>query len=187
MGLLFKNEVTRDDFLAGVWAHGIDAWKVRDHRVALVADFTVLAVDRDTGEVSHVLVGTGQLIEQGGLTAVLVSHQGKAQACALGKWILGRGIMESAFLSEAGVFYIFLLRPFFAIFLFFYKGDFYVRGIGKSESELIAVDADLHGIAHGGKFDYRDFRARNHSHIQKMLPQLALSANGFDACALAWF
>ena len=76
---------------------------------------------------------------------------------------------------------------FFVLFLFIYKGDFYVRGICKPESELIAMDADFHRIAHGGKFDYRDFRSRNHSHIQQMLSQLALSAYSFDACALTRF
>ena len=95
--------------------------------------------------------------------------------------------MESSFLSEAGVLYVFLSGYFFVFFLFIDKGDFDIRGIREPESELVAMDADFHGIAHGGKLYHGDFRAGNHSHIQQMLPQFAFTAHRFYACALAWF
>ena len=43
--------------------------------------------------------------------------------------------------------------------------------LGQAKGQLIAVDLQLHGVAHGGQLDHRHLRPGHHSHIQKMLAQ----------------
>ena len=47
-----------------------------------------------------------------------------------------------------------------------------------SERQLIALHHDLHGIAQRRKAHQCHLFSRNETHIQKMLPQRALSADG---------
>ena len=66
-------------------------------------DAAVLAVHRDAGEVAHVLVRPGQLVEQRGLAAVLVAHERERERRALGQGVLLGAVMELAALAEAGM------------------------------------------------------------------------------------
>ena len=54
-----------------------------------------------------------------------------------------------------------------------------------SERQLIALHHDLHGIAQRRKTHQRHLFSRNESHVQKMLPQRALSADGRERGRLA--
>ena len=45
----------------------------------MFADVAVLPVHGDAGEVPHMLIGAGQLIEEGGFSAILVSRQPEGQ------------------------------------------------------------------------------------------------------------
>ena len=47
-------------------------------------DGAVLAVNSDAREVAHMLVGTRQLVEEGGLATVLLSGEGESQFGASG-------------------------------------------------------------------------------------------------------
>ena len=49
------------------------------------------------------------------------------------------------------------------------------------------MNPQLHRIAHRRQLDNGDFRAGNHSHIQKMLTQGAFSADSFDYSGTAGF
>ena len=75
--LILKDEIAGNDLFRRIRRHRIDARKVRDQSIGMSLDDAVLAVDRNARKVSDVLVGTGQLIEQGRLAAVLVSDQRK--------------------------------------------------------------------------------------------------------------
>ena len=75
VGMLVENKIPGDDLLAGIGAHGINARQIGHLAVLLAAKLAGLAVHRHAGEVAHMLVGAGQLVEQGGLAAVLVAHQ----------------------------------------------------------------------------------------------------------------
>ena len=77
LGFLLQNKPAGHQLLTGVRRHGIDSGKIRDQGVLLAANNAVLAIHGDTGEVSHMLVGAGQLVKQGRLAAVLVSCQRK--------------------------------------------------------------------------------------------------------------
>ena len=75
--LLVDDEVPGDDLLLGVGAQGVDARQVHRRAVFEPAHLARLLLHRHAGEVSHVLVGARQGVEQRGLAAVLVSGQGK--------------------------------------------------------------------------------------------------------------
>ena len=64
-GLLIQDEAAGDDLLAAVGGHGVDAGEVRDQRLGVTLDDPVLPVHGDAGEVAHVLVGAGELVEEG--------------------------------------------------------------------------------------------------------------------------
>ena len=77
--MLIQDKVPGNDLLARIRRHRINTGKIGDQRIFLAADFTVLPVYRHAGEVSDMLVGSRQLVEQGCLAAVLVSGQCKGQ------------------------------------------------------------------------------------------------------------
>ena len=74
-GLILQYKVAGDDLLAAEGRHGIDARQVRNLRVWVAANGAAFAVHGYAGKVAHMLLGTGQLVKQGGLAAVLVAHQ----------------------------------------------------------------------------------------------------------------
>ena len=105
VGLLLDDEVAADDFLHRIGAEGIDARQIHDGHVRILirhrlpvfvrapeaprqAQVGLLAVmmvqhraglffDRHAGPVAHVLAAAGELVEEGGFAAVLVTGQGK--------------------------------------------------------------------------------------------------------------
>ena len=81
VGLLIQNEVPGDDLLRRIGTDGVNARQVHHRAVLLAPDFTGLLVHRDAGEVAHVLIGAGELVEQRGLAAVLVSGQCEDHTC----------------------------------------------------------------------------------------------------------
>ena len=62
-----------------------------------------------------------------------------------------------------------------------------LSGVCQTKGQLIAVDLQFHGVAHGSKFDNRDFRPGNHTHIQKMLPQSTFTAYCSDQGTFTYF
>ena len=185
-GLLADDELPGHDLLAGIGRHGVDAGQVCDLRIRVIPDRTALAVHRHTREIADVLVGAGELVEEGRLAAVLVARQRKGKGRAVGQRVLALfGVVASAF-AEARV----LHRLFtFCRRLFHRRGfgqsDPDAGGIVQPEGQLVAVDAQLHRVAHRGKFDQRDLLAGDQPHIQKMLPQSAFAAHGPDHGGLA--
>ena len=87
-GFFADDELAGNDLLAGIGGHGVDARQVGDLGLRVALDGTALAVHRHAREIAHMLVGTGELVEQGGLTAVLVASQRKGEGPVLGQGIL---------------------------------------------------------------------------------------------------
>ena len=112
-----------------------------------------------TPGIAHMLVGTGELVEQGGLTAVLVASQRKGEVLSSGRgfspflmWYFPPsprpGDPPFYHLPEPPT----LPGP-------FRWGDADLRGIVPAGgSGLISMDAQLHGVAHGCQLDQRDLR-----------------------------
>ena len=78
-GFLPNDELPGHDLLTAVRGHGVDARQVGDLSAGVILDLTAFAVHGHTGKVAYMLVGTSELVEQGGLAAVLVASQGKCQ------------------------------------------------------------------------------------------------------------
>ena len=57
--------------------------------------------------------------------------------------------------------------------------------ICQAQRQFIAVNPQLHRIAHGRIFHHRHVALRNQSHIQKVLPQRTLAAHPADHGAFA--
>ena len=185
-GLFADDELPGNDLLAGIGGHGVDARQVGDLGLRVALDGTALAVHRHAREIAYMLVGTGELVEQGGLTAVLVASQRKGEGPVLGQGILPLFNVVFSALAKAGVIHHFIIcrnrrhcRGLFG------GGDADLRGIVQPEGQLIAMDAQLHGVAHGCQLDQRDLRPRDQAHIQKMLAQCAAAADGIHNSAFS--
>ena len=131
----------------------------------------VLAVHRDAGKVAHVLVGPGELVEQCGLSAVLVAYQRERQQAAFRQGVAAALGVELAFLAQTGV----IGKALFAGALLGGDVGGYGRGVdfirvGYPEGELVAPEPEFHGVAHGRQFYQRDIGAGDNAHVQKMLP-----------------
>ncbi len=155
----------------------------------MAADYAVLAVHRHAGEIAHVLVGTGQLVEQGGFAAVLVACQGKGQRCALGQrrpGLAGMVTLGLAQFTHAGVRHR-------GVALFTAGGTVTAvhvlhrdaGGVVQPQGQLVPAQLHLDGVPHGGYLAQGDLGAGGQAHIQQVVPQFAGAANGLDHGVLA--
>ena len=117
------------------------------------------------------------------LSKVPPNHRDWASAAL--KAIFAMESRESA-LAKAGVIHHFIIcwscrhcRGLFG------GGDADLRGIVQPEGQLIAMDAQLHGVAHGCQLYQRDLCPGDQTHIQKMLPQCARTAHSIHYGAFA--
>ena len=147
-----------------------------------------LPVNGNPGEVSHVLVGSRQLVKERGLAAVLVSHQSIGQYSSIRQRIFTFLIVvltcltKSRMLRGIDMFYSFVL-----VGAGGYEFNFDLSCILKSQCQFIAVYLKLHGISEGREFDNCHLCSRNDSHIQKMLSQSPFSSDGPDDSTLSDF
>ena len=78
---LFTDQVIScDHFLQSIGGKGINAGKVGNDHVIMLLQLAFLLFDRNTRPVSYKLVGSGQTVEQSGLTAVWVARKGDSDA-----------------------------------------------------------------------------------------------------------
>lgn len=160
IGMLVKDKLAAHNLLARVRRQGVNAGQVGNARLGVVTDSAVLAVDRHAGKVTDVLVGARKLVEQRGLTAVLVAGEGKVKRCALGHGRLGstgriRPLAQGRVICRAdcgvnaragiGVVHIHELNA---------------CGIVLAQRQLVATQANLERVAHGGVLHHGDFGAR---------------------------
>ena len=170
-GLVLQDEAPGDNLLAAVRGHGIDPWQVRDPRVGMALDRAVLAVHRDAGEVADMLVGSGQLVEERRLAAVLVADQGKGEHRPVGEALAVPRKMIAPVLTEARV----LgggnpVNPSVLVSALRDRLDPDGLRVSKPERQLIPVDLQFHRIPHRREFHHCDLRTGNHAHIQEVLP-----------------
>ena len=105
--LFVEDEVAGDKLLAGVGRHGINPRQIGNQGILVSPYHAVLAVNRHAGEVTNVLIGTGQLVEEGGLAAVLIADKGKGQLRA-GRQLASAALgVEFSFFAKSGVFHEF--------------------------------------------------------------------------------
>ena len=118
------------------------------------------------------LVGAGELVEQGRLAAVLVARQRKGQGLALRQGMLALfGVVASAFAQTRMLHHLVLPPGGCSGGRGRGRGDLDLRCVVQTQGQFIAVDLQLHGVAHGRKLHQRDLFAGDQPHVQKMLPQ----------------
>ena len=176
-GLFADDELSGNDLLAGIRRHGVDARQVGDFGLRVSLDGAALAVHRHTRKVAHVLVGAGELVEQGGLAAVLVARQRKGQGLILRQGMLALlGVVLAALAKTRVLHHFFRHRGVHRRGLFG-GGHGDLCRVVQTQGQLIAVDAQLHGVTHGRQLYQRDLCPGDQTHIQKMLPQCACTAH----------
>ena len=188
-------------FLLGVGAHRIDAGQVGNLGVRMSANRPVGAVHGDAGEIAHVLVRTGELVEQGGLAAVLVAGEREGELPAFQGAVPADPLMRCILLAQAGVLPFVrmparvdaafdggLLPASLALGVvclavmvaaFGQGGDRYPAGIVEAQGEVVSVDSQLQRVAHGSQLDCSDLCLGDEPHIQEMLSQAAASPDRF--------
>ena len=67
-----QNKIPGDDFLLGIGPDGVNARQVHDLMVG-APDGAAFLVHGDPGKIAHMLIGSGEGVEQGGFAAVLVA------------------------------------------------------------------------------------------------------------------
>ena len=180
-GLFIEHKIPGYQFFAGIRRHGIDAGKICHQRIGMSTDGAVLPVHRDTGEIAHMLVGTGQLIKKGGLSAVLIAHQSKCQSCTLGQRIPTASGMELSFLAEARMSTLpVTCRLSILPDRFPERLHFNLFRVCQSQCQLIPVNPQFHGISKRCKLHHRHIGSRKHTHIQKMLSEIPLAPDRRD-------
>ena len=175
---ILQHELARNNLFCGIRTHGIDAWQVRDQGVCMAQQRAVLAVNRNSGEVAHVLVGARELVEQRCFAAVLVSYQGKCQFLILGKRrFLGCVVVAAAFAKARVIGFMrmparehtALLRlPRVSLGVANARNLFVhhiaqrdARRILQAQRKLVTVNAHLNRVAHGGMLHHGHVRARD--------------------------
>ena len=160
IGVFVQDKLATDDLFARVRRQRIDAGQVGNACLGMVTDGAVLAVDRHAGKVTDVLVGARKLVEQRGLTAVLVAGEGKMQRCALGHGRFCRTgrihpLAECRMLrrSDCGVG----ARTGIGVV---HIHELNACGIILAQRQLVATQANLERVAHGGILHHGDFGAR---------------------------
>ena len=73
--LLAYQVVSGHHFFQGVRGEGVDAGQVLDDHILMSLEAALLLFHRDAGPVAYVLIGAGQIIEQGGFSTVRVAGQ----------------------------------------------------------------------------------------------------------------
>ena len=160
VGVFVQDELAADDLFARVRRQGVNAGQIGNACLGMVTDGAVLAVDRHARKVTDVLVGARKLVEQRGLTAVLVAGEGKMQRCALGHGRFCRTgrihpLAECRMLrrSDCGVG----ARTGIGVV---HIHELNACGIILAQRQLVATQANLERVAHGGVLHHGDFGAR---------------------------
>ena len=175
------DELAGHDLLIGVRGHGVNAGQIGDFGLRVLLDGAALPVHRHAGEIAHMLIGAGELVEQGGLAAVLVARQCKGQGRALRHRVFPfLGVVAPA-LAETRMLHHFAFPPGMSGGRGTRRrGDCDPGRIVQTQRQLVPMDLQFHRVAHGRKFHQRDPLAGDQPHIQKMLPQGTLPANSID-------
>ena len=176
---LAHDEVPGHDLLHGIGGQGVDAGQVHDgHRVAVHRGPTLLFLHRHPRPVAHVLVGAGQGVEQGGLAAVGVAHQGDLHFPAVVGGVVRRpsvgrrlvGVVGLHPLQGVRVGHVLLPGGVAPLSRQLAGGAGNHRDLLRvllPQGQLIAPQVHLHGIPQRSHLPDRHLRPRGQSHIHQ--------------------
>ena len=109
--------------------------------------------------------GTGKLIKQRRLSAILVSRQGKGEYFPIWKGILIRLVVVFSSFTKSRVRNGLPFRYGTFFRLLPHISNLYLLCIGKAQSQFIAMYPQFHRITHRRIFYHRYIRFRNQPHI----------------------
>ena len=170
VGVGVNDELATHDLLARVGRERVDAREVRDRRLGVIANLSVLAINRHAGEVADVLVRAGQTVEERGLAAVLVAGEREGEGLAL-RHRLGRAAGMHALTQCRVSRGARLGRDARGGVRIMHTNELDPRGGVTAKRELIAAQTDLHGVAHGGVLHHRNLGTGRKAHIEDMLAE----------------
>ena len=197
--LFFEYELSGNQLFLRIGRHRINPRKVCHFRAGMSFDGAALPVYRNAREISYMLVGAGQLIEQGCFAGILVSGKREGQLGAVRKRVLALLHMIPAVFAKARMFagscvgqlrscafrnLLPFCRPALACLRF---PDLYFCRVVQTKRQLITMNQKLHGVSHGSVLDEGHTGAGNYTHVQKVLPEFSFSTYFFDNRALSDF
>ncbi len=100
VGLAAHEVVAGDDLLGGVGRQRVYAGQVGDNHLFVAAVLALFLLNGNAGPVSHVLVGTGQIVEHGRLAAVGIAGKGDVDCHGQPFLLLGLRFRFSPTLSQ---------------------------------------------------------------------------------------
>ena len=169
LGSLLHEELSCYYLLTGIGRHGINPRQISDPCVRIALYDSILPVHRYAREIAHMLVGSRELVEKGGLAAVLISDQGKGQKGPLRKGMLIRPVVVFSTLTVARVLHGPRLRAQMLLCLDSYIAYAYLCSIIEPYSQFIAMYLKLDGVSHGGILDHCHISPFYEPHVKKVL------------------
>ena len=154
----------------------------------MIAYSAVFSVHCNSGEIANVLICTCELVKQCRLSAVLISGKSKCNLLAFRQFFFVM-MIALVFLkfTLSGVGNIFIVQTLtFLHLLFFVMNvlDFYFSCFIQTECQLITTQFNLDRVAHRSYLLERYLRAGCQSHIQQVISERTVAANGLDVCTL---
>ena len=143
----------------------------------MLLDTSGLPVHSNAREVSNMLVGTGQLIKERSLAAVLITCERKRENLSFRKRLLSCLLVVLTTLTKTRVMLVVgvIMMMFYPSPLSYFF-DLYLLCIMFSERKLITMNAELDRIAHRSVLNESHLHTGDNSHVQKVLPQRTLSS-----------
>ena len=151
----------------------------------MAADHPVLTVHRHAGEIADMLLRACQLVEKGGLSAILLSGQSKCKGALLRQRAFVLLGVVFALLADAGMRVMLVQELVFLIdsprlLLMHFRHNLLnrnKRGLRQTEREAVVVQRKFHRVAHRSQLHHRDSRSGDHTHVQQVAPHRATSAD----------
>ena len=152
------------------------------------ADHAVFPINGDAREIADMLIRAGQLVEQSGFAAVLVADKSEGQGRAFRERIAAAFGVKTAFLAQTGVFEA-RARLLGRIFRRIIRDriDLNIPGIINTQRQLVAMDPNFHRIAHGSQLHKGYMGSGDQAHVEKVLPERALTADRLYAGTVTYF
>ena len=197
---LAHDEVPGHDFLHGVGGQRVDAGQVHHGDVLAVhLGPALLLLHRHARPVAHVLVGAGEGVEQRGLAAVGVAHQGQLHLTGVVAGVVRLPAVLGHLVGVVGAHaaehllvrdMLHHARPAAAVGgevpRLLAGGHEDLRRVRPAQGQLVAPQVDLNGVAEGGDFPYQNLRAGGQAHVHKPpLDRPALVSHPEDDAALS--
>ena len=187
LGIVVEHELPGYYFFTAVRGHRVYSRQIGDKSIVVSLYHPVLSVHGDSGEIAHMLVRSGELVEKSSLAAVLIPCQRKGHSLSVLQRIFIRLHVIPAAFSQTRMSHRLLVASASRLrFCISDIGDVYSGGVILSQRQLISVYSELHRISHWSVFYHRYICLRYQPHIEKMLPEGSVTSHGYHGGSLSY-